>query len=76
MKFKYVKIHSQSKKKWAIAVVMQSDANALLNEIVDTTSELPLECQDWVLIIVKAMLFTRSCLVKQLDQNIGQNATA
>lgn len=30
----------------------------LLNEIVVNASELPLDCQDWVLMLVKSMAYT------------------
>ena len=33
-----------------------------LNELIENASELPLECQDWLLSIAKGMAFTRKCV--------------
>lgn len=47
----------------------------LANEIIDEASELPLECQECVLEIAKAMIFTRKCSVKS-DNNLKEHRTA
>ena len=45
-----------------------------LNEIIENASELPLECQDWLLVIAKGMVFTKNCIAKQTKLNEPQTA--
>ena len=42
-----------------------------LNELIENTSELPLECQEYLLSLSKAMAFTASCFIKRLEQKEG-----
>lgn len=37
----------------------------VLDEIIDNASELPLESQDWLLMMAKSMRYTRDCIVKK-----------
>ena len=45
---------------------MQSSDIALIDKLVNNASELPLECQYWLLSIAKGMAFTRSCLEAEI----------
>ena len=46
-----------------------------LNELIENTNELPLECQEYLLSLAKAMAFTASCLIKRLEQPDRSQAT-
>lgn len=37
----------------------------VLDEIIDNASELPLESQDWLLMMAKSMRYTRDCIVSK-----------
>lgn len=37
----------------------------VLDEIIDNASELPLESQDWLLMMAKSMRYTRDCIVRK-----------
>lgn len=37
----------------------------ILDEIIDNASELPLESQDWLLMMAKSMRYTRDCIVSK-----------
>lgn len=37
----------------------------ILDEIIDNATELPLESQDWLLLIAKSMRYTRDCVIRQ-----------
>jgi hypothetical protein len=37
----------------------------VLDEIIDNASGLPLESQDWLLMIAKSMRYTRDCIVRK-----------
>lgn len=36
-----------------------------MDEIIDNASELPLESQDWLLMMAKSMRYTRDCIVSK-----------
>ncbi len=38
---------------------------SIVDEIIENASELPLECQEWLLAIAKGMVFAKNCLEKQ-----------
>lgn len=42
----------------------------ILDEIINNAIELPLESQDWLLMMAKSMRYTRNCMVRQ--QEISQ----
>lgn len=44
-----------------------------VNEIVDGASKLPVEGQEYVLAIIKAMLFTRGLVEKQTESVIAKS---
>lgn len=37
----------------------------ILDEIMDNVATLPLESQEWLLIIAKSMRYTRNCIIRQ-----------
>ncbi len=37
----------------------------VLDEIIDNASGLPLESQDWLLMMAKSMRYTRDCIVRK-----------
>lgn len=39
----------------------------LLDEIIDNAAELPLESQNWLLLIAKSMRYTRDCVIRQSE---------
>lgn len=49
-----------------------------LDEIIDSASELPLEYQDWILELAKAMAYTKRCMLNQAykRRKEAQDATA
>lgn len=44
------------------------DNTAILNEIILNAKELPIECQERILDILKGMAFTKRCLLKKTTQ--------
>ncbi len=40
----------------------------ILNEIIDTANELPIECQERILDILRGMSFTKKSLAKESEQ--------
>lgn len=48
-------------------VVYMSMKQQLLDEIVDSASKIPVECQERVLEVVKAMAFTREVMKKESE---------
>lgn len=68
MKSKYARIHLQGKVKGekTLEVQLTSTKNVtVLDEIIDNASELPLESQDWLLMMAKSMRYTRDCIVSK-----------
>ena len=53
----------------------QKDDTTIVDEIIENASELPIECQECMLTIVKAMEFTRDCLTKKLDAKVEPQTT-
>lgn len=43
----------------------QTENITLVDEIINNASELPLECQDWLLVLAKGMAYTKNCLLRQ-----------
>lgn len=39
----------------------------ILDQIIDNATELPLESQDWLLLIAKSMRYTRDCVIRQSE---------
>ena len=69
-------IHLQRILKGAKSVATQNEDKSILDEITDSASELPSDCQDWILAMIKAMVFTKNYLVRRLEQPDRPNATA
>lgn len=46
----------------------------ILDEIIDNAIELPLESQDWLLMMAKSMRYTRNCMVRQQEISQSRNS--
>lgn len=44
-----------------------------LNEIIENAKELPLECQEQILDVVRGMVFTKKCMEKKMESEETQN---
>lgn len=49
----------------------QTEKTTLVNEIIDSASTLPIEYQDKLLSIAKAMAFTRNCMATEKTETNG-----
>ena len=45
----------------------------VLDEIINNAIGLPLESQDWLLMMAKSMRYTRDCVVRQQETNQPHN---
>ncbi len=45
----------------------------ILDEIINNAIELPLESQDWLLMMAKSMRYTRNCMVRQQELSQPRN---
>lgn len=46
----------------------KADDIHLLNEILEGASELPLECQEQVLLSIRTMIFTKKVILKKIEK--------
>ena len=49
-------------------MTIQNNNATLVDEIIENTSTLPIQCQDWILEVTKAMLFTKKRLSVQCEK--------
>lgn len=47
-------------------------ADVLIDEIIQQASQVPLECQEKILDILRGMVFTKRCLIKEFGY-LGEN---
>ena len=47
--------------------ITKADDIRLLNEILEGASELPLECQEQVLLSIRTMIFTKKVILKKIN---------
>lgn len=63
-----LKFINKARKKEGITLTTQLPSTiniTILDEIIDNASELPLESQDWLLMMAKSMRYTRDCIVRK-----------
>jgi len=46
----------------------------ILDELIDNATELPLESQDWLLLIAKSMRYTRDYIIKKSGEQCNAQA--